>query len=216
SLAAFGQLSWNITDRLTLQAGARLNYDKKSGSYVATVTTGAGTLLVCNPAPVSSVTRDQCATLPPQSYSPAFSDWNISGDITASYHLSGDVLAYATYARAFKSGGINLAGLPLDANNNPILSAATVRPETENHFEAGLKSQFFDRRLTVNLAAFWTEIEDYQATVTNGQLGVLRGYLANAGKVRTRGFELEVSARPTEGLSLYFNGAFTDARYVRF
>ncbi len=216
SLAAFGQLSWHVTDRLTLQPGLRLNYDRKSGSYVATVFDGAGNLLVCNPPPASSVVRDQCASLPPQSYNPRFSDWNISGDFTISYDLAGDVLAYATYARAFKSGGINLSGLPLDAGNNPILSAATVEPETVNHFEAGLKTQWFNRRLTVNLAAFWTEIEDYQATVTNGQLGVLRGYLANADKVRTRGFELEVAARPVRGLSLYFNGAFTDARYVRF
>jgi iron complex outermembrane receptor protein len=216
SLAAFGQLSWDVTNRLTLQAGARLNYDKKEGRYLATVFDGAGNLLVCNPAPASSVTRDRCATLPPQSYNPQFSDWNLSGDVTASYHFAPDVLAYATYARAFKSGGINLAGLPLDANNNPILASATVRPETVNHFEAGLKTQFFDRHLTVNLAGFWSVIDDYQATVTNGQLGVLRGYLANADQVRTRGMELEVAARPINGLSLYFNGAFTDARYVRF
>ncbi|HEY5712138.1 MAG TPA: TonB-dependent receptor [Allosphingosinicella sp.] len=216
SLAAFGQLSWNVTDRLTLQTGLRVNYDQKSGDYVATVFDGAGNLLVCNPPPASSVTRDRCATLPPQTYNPEFSDWNLSGDVTVSYHLSERVLAFATYARAFKSGGINLSGLPLDAANNPILSAATVAPETVNHFELGLKSQFFGRRLTVNLAGFWTEIDDYQATVTNGQLGVLRGYLANADKVRTRGIELEVAARPVRGLSLYFNGAFTDARYIRF
>jgi iron complex outermembrane receptor protein len=216
SLAAFGQLSWRITDRLTLQPGLRVNYDRKSGNYVATVFDGAGNLITCNPPPASSVVRDQCATLPPQSYNPQFSDWNISGDFTISYDLAEDVLAYATYARAFKSGGINLSGLPLDANNLPILSAATVEPETVNHFEVGLKSRFFDRRLTVNVAGFWTEIEDYQATVTNGQLGVLRGYLANAEKVRVRGVELEVAARPVTGLSLYFNGAFTDARYVRF
>ena len=216
SLAAFGQLSWHVTDRLTLQAGARLNYDRKSGRYVATVFDGAGNQIVCNPPPTSSVVRDQCANLPPQSYDPAFSDWNISGDVTASYDLADDILLYGTYARAFKSGGINLAGLPLDAGNNPILTSATVEPESVNHFEAGLKTQFLDRRLTVNVAAFWTEIDDYQATVTNGQLGVLRGYLANADKVRTRGLELEVAARPVEGLSLYFNGAFTDARYVRF
>ncbi|MDQ8757142.1 TonB-dependent receptor [Sphingosinicella sp. LHD-64] len=206
SLAAFAQIGWRVTDRLRLQPGIRINYDKKDGSYVAVVTNGTGTPL----------TSDQRGVLAPQSYEPSFSDWNFSWDFTVSYDLTDDILAYATYARAFKSGGINLSGLPLDANNNPILAVATVDPETVNHFEAGLKTQFFDRRLTVNFTGFWTEIEDYQATVTNGQLGVLRGYLANADKVRTRGFELEVSARPVRGLSLYFNGAFTDASYVRF
>jgi iron complex outermembrane receptor protein len=57
---------------------------------------------------------------------------------------------------------------------------------------------------------------DYQATVTNGQLGVLRGYLANAGLVRVRGVELEFSGRPTDHLNFYLNAAFTDGRYVRF
>jgi iron complex outermembrane receptor protein len=130
--------------------------------------------------------------------------------------VTSDIHAYATYARSYKSGGINLSGLPLDASNNPILSAATVKPEKVNHFELGLKTQFQDRRVTLNLAGFWTEISDYQATVTNGQLGVLRGYLANAGKVRTRGLEFDSAFRPTDRFSFYANGAYTDAKYVKF
>ena len=216
SLAAFGQLSWNVTDRLTLQPGLRLNYDKKSGSYLATVTTGSGQLLVCNPVPVSSVTRDQCATLAPQSYSPSFSDWNVSGDFTVSYKLASDVLAYATYAKSFKSGGINLAGLPLDSNNLPILGAQTVKPEKVNHFEVGFKSQFLDRRVTFNLAGFWTVIRDYQALVNSGAISTVRGYLANADKVRVRGIEADLLVKPTDGLVLNASGAFTDHEYVKF
>ncbi|USI72432.1 TonB-dependent receptor [Sphingomonas morindae] len=207
SLAAFGQIGWHVTDRLRLQPGLRVNYDRKSGAYLATVTTGSGS---------TSLTADQRGVLAPQSYQPRFSAWNLSGDFTASYDLTQALLLYATYARGFKSGGINLSGLPLDAANQPILSAATVKPEREDHVEAGLKSQWFDKRLTLNLAAFWTDVHNYQATVTNGQLGVLRGYLANAGLVRTRGVELEAAARPSTRLSLYANGSFTDARYVHF
>ncbi len=154
--------------------------------------------------------------LAPQSYQPSFTNWNVSGDITASYQIAADVFGYASYARSYKSGGINLSGLPLDGNNNPILAAATVKPEQVSHFELGLKTKFLDRRATVNIAGFWTEIDDYQATVTNGQLGVLRGYLANAGKVRTRGIEVDAAFRPTSRLNLYANAALTDARYVRF
>ncbi len=206
SVAAFGQLSWRITEGLKLQPGLRVNYDKKTGSYIATVVNGTRT----------SLTADQRGVLAPQSYDAEFSDWNASGDLTLSYEFAPDILAFATYAKSFKSGGINLSGLPLDASNNPILSATTVRPEKVDHYEIGLKTQLFDRRATFNLAAFWTQIDDYQATVTNGQLGVIRGYLANAEKVRVRGVEADLSVRPSSQLSLYVNGAYTDAKYLRF
>ena len=207
SAAAFGKVTWHVTDAFSIAPGLRVNYDKKRGSYVSVVTTGSGSTTLSN---------DQRGVLAPQSYEPDFDNWNVSGDITAAYDLSSDVHAYATYARSYKSGGINLSGLPLDGQNNPIVSAATVEPEKVNHYELGLKTQFFDRRATVNLAGFWTDISDYQATVTNGQLGVLRGYLANAGKVRTRGVEVDTAFRPTERLNIYANGAFTDAKYVNF
>ena len=207
SAAVFGKLTWHASDAFQIAGGLRVNYDKKDGSYVSVVTTGAGS---------ATLNSDQRGVLAPQSYAPQFDKWNVSGDITAAYTLTRDIHAYATYARSYKSGGINLSGLPLDGANNPILSAATVKPEQVNHYELGLKTQFFDRRATVNFAAFWTDISDYQATVTNGQLGVLRGYLANAGKVRTRGIEIDSAFRPTSRFNLYANGAFTDAKYVKF
>ena len=218
SAALFGKLTWNVSDRFQIAPGLRLNYDKKDGDYVSTVTTGTGAVLNCSATAQggSAVVRDQCGVLAPQSYRPNFDNWNLSGDITAAYTVASDIHAYASYARSYKSGGINLSGLPLDAANAPILSAATVKPEKVNHFELGLKTQFLDRRLTLNLAGFWTEISDYQATVTNGQLGVLRGYLANAGKVRTRGLEFDSAFRPSSRFSVYANGAYTDAKYVEF
>lgn len=207
SAALFGKLTWHVSDKLQISPGARLNYDEKEGSYVSVVTNGQGS---------TNLTSDQRGVLAPQSYAPKFDNWNLSGDITVAYQFSPDIHSYATYARSYKSGGINLSGLPLDANNNPILSTATVKPETVNHYEIGLKTQLLDRRATINLAGFWTDIYDYQATVNNYQLAVLRGYLANAGQVRTRGIELDSAFRPTAGLNLYVNAAFTDAKYVRF
>ena len=84
-------------------------------------------------------------------------------------------MLFATYAKSFKSGGVNLNGVPSGTNGTPLLAAATVKPEDINHFEIGLKTQFLDRRATFNLSGFWTDIRNFQANVTNGQLGVLRG-----------------------------------------
>ncbi|MGO1305712.1 MAG: TonB-dependent receptor, partial [Sphingomonas parapaucimobilis] len=160
SAALFGKLTWHVDDRLSVSPGLRLNYDRKDGSYVSTVTNGAGS---------TTLTSDQRGVLAPQNYTPSFTNWNLSGDLTIAYEFNPNVHYYATYARSYKSGGINLSGLPLDAQNNPILATQTVRPEKVNHFELGLKTQFADRRATVNIAGFWTEIGDYQATVNNLQ-----------------------------------------------
>ena len=206
SLATFGQLTWHVGEKLRLQPGLRVNYDKKDGKYIATVTNGTNTPL----------TAAQIGVLAPQAYEPQFSDTNVSGDFTVSYDLAANVLGYATYARSFKSGGINLSGLPLDANNAPITAVQTVEPEKVNHYEAGLKTQWFDRLVTANFAGFWTEISDYQATVTNSQANVIRGYLANADKVRVRGVEVDLSVRPTDRVNLYVNSAFTDHEYESF
>jgi iron complex outermembrane receptor protein len=206
SVAAFGQLTWRVTDNLRLQPGLRVNYDKKDGKYIATVTNATNTPL----------TPAQSGVLAPQNYQPEFSDTNVSGDFTVSYKLAQDVLAYATYANTFKSGGINLSGLPLDAAGNPITAVETVKPETINHYEVGLKTQFFNHKAILNVAGFWTSIDDYQATVTNSQANVIRGYLANAEKVDVRGVEVDFSIRPIERLNLYVNGVYTDHEYTSF
>jgi iron complex outermembrane receptor protein len=218
SLALFGQLSWKITDTLTIQPGVRLNYDKKSGFYQRRVYNGAGVEISCfNPAPTAgTVLAAQCGVYSPQTSAPSVSDWNFSYDFNVNYKIARDVLVYATYAKSFKTVGINQNGLPTDANGNPILSAGTIKPENVNHFEIGLKTQFLDRRATFNLSAFRTDIKDFQANVNNGQLGVLRGYLANAGKVRSQGIEADFNFKPSDRFVAYVNGAYTDAKYVRF
>jgi iron complex outermembrane receptor protein len=215
SAAAYGQATWKVTDRFHIQPGLRLNYDNKKGHYSSVVTDGQGNLVVFSPTNTSRQLA-QLAVLPPQTFDARFSSWNLSGDLTLTYDVARDVHAYATYARSFKSGGINLNGVPADAAGNPLLAAATVKPERINHFELGLKTQFWERRGTLNLAAFRTDVGNFQALVQNGQLGVLRGYLANAEKVRTQGVEAEFSLRPSERFNLYANGAYTDAKYVRF
>jgi iron complex outermembrane receptor protein len=125
-------------------------------------------------------------------------------------------MGYATYAHGFKSAGINMNGLPL-SNGVSVQSAATVRPEKIDNFELGLKTQLFDRRATFNLAAFWTEIKDYQTTVTSSPSGgVVLAYLANANKVRVRGVEADFNFKVSRRLTVYANGAFTDGKYVNF
>jgi iron complex outermembrane receptor protein len=232
SFAVFGKLNWAVTDKFHVQPGLRVNYDKKSGYYNAivsiansqynfTATADNVATLLANAKAVSTAAgttfQNQINTLAPQRYSPEFSAWNVSGDLTLSYDFASDVHGYATYSRSFKSGGINLSGLPLNSTSTGVdLTTQTVKPEKVNAYEIGLKTQFLDRRLTLNVAGFWTDIKDYQATVNNNAINVIRGYLANAGAVRSRGFEFDSSFRPSPRFNLYVNGAYTDAKYIKF
>uniref|UniRef100_UPI003B3B8473 TonB-dependent receptor n=1 Tax=Sphingomonas sp. TaxID=28214 RepID=UPI003B3B8473 len=218
SAAAFGKLTFKLTDAFSIAPGFRVNYDRKKGLYdsVVTGTASTGVRQIVDFVSTDPWIVAQRGVQAPQTFRTNFSDWNLSYDVTASYEVSADILGYATYSRAFKSGGVNLNGVPNDANGVPQTQVAQVDPEKVDHFEVGLKTQFLDRRATFNLTGFWTDIRDYQALVNNGQTSVLRGYLANADRVRSRGIEAEFSIRPTQRINAYVNGTYTDAEYVRF
>lgn len=208
SAALFGQVEWSVTDRLRVMPGLRLNYDEKEVDYASFVYGGLQTT-------DAALIALQRSILAPQSYAAKTDDTNISGQITVAYEVSDAVNAYATYATSFKSVGLNLGGVPNNAAGAPALDAATVRPEEVTHYEAGIKTQP-TRRITANFTVYQTEIKDFQAQVVNASVGVLRGYLANADKVRVRGAEFDGQARIGDGLTLYAAAAYTDAIYAAF
>jgi iron complex outermembrane receptor protein len=208
SAALFGQLQWSVTDRLRVLPGVRLNYDRKGVDFDQEV---YGGLQTTNPALVAL----KLSVLAPQAYTANVDDTNTSGQITAAFKINAKANLYGTFATGFKSVGLNLNGLPTDALGRPILSTATVKPEDVHNFEAGLKTTPHSN-VTANVAVFDTEIKNYQAQVTNGDIGVVRGYLANADKVRVRGAEFDSNARLNRNFYLYGALAYTDAKYVSF
>jgi len=208
STAVFGQVEYAITERIRLIPGLRYNYDNKKIDYNQTV---YGGLQTTNAALIAL----QRSILSPLAYTANIGDHNVSGQMTISYKTSATSNAYATYSNGFKSIGLNLGGVPTDAAGNPITSAATVRPEQVRHVELGFKSQP-KPGYTANLAVYNTNIRDFQTQVVNSQVGVLRGYLANAKKVRVRGVEFDGSAKLNPELTVYGAVAFTDGRYMSF
>ncbi len=219
SAALYGQATWKVTEALAIQPGVRLNYDWKKGSYDSVVTNAAGNLVkfATTGGPANSAAEvSQLSQLAPESFAARFSKWNLSYDLTASYALGRDLHAYASYAHSFKSGGVNLNGVPADSSGVPLLQYATVKPEAVDHVEAGIKTQWFGRRATFNFDAFRTDIHDYQAIVNNGQQTALRGYVDNAPLVRVQGIEWDLALRPGPRFNAYANGAVNDGTYLRF
>jgi iron complex outermembrane receptor protein len=208
SAAVFGQVEWAVTDRVRLLPGLRFNYDQKEVDFDQRV---YGGLQTTDPALIAL----QRSVLAPQAYATDVDDTNTSGQLTLAYRVTQTVNAYGTYATSFKSVGLNLNGVPTDALGNPVLSAATVKPEDVRHFEVGVKTEPRPG-LTANLTVFDTHITDFQTQVVNAQVGVLRGYLANAEKVRVRGAEFDGSARVSSGLTFYGSVAYVDGIYVSF
>ncbi|MDP4360895.1 TonB-dependent receptor, partial [Escherichia coli] len=76
-------------------------------------------------------------------------------------------MAYASYARVQKSGGINMSGLPVNTVNQAVLATAVIKPEKNGTWEAGLKTRFFDNALTFNLTGYRIEVKDFQANVVD-------------------------------------------------
>ncbi|PYR46099.1 MAG: TonB-dependent receptor [Acidobacteria bacterium] len=208
SAAVFGQLQWTLNDRVRLLPGLRFNYDQKAVDFEQQI---YGGLQTDNPVLVAL----QRSVLAPQAYKTDVSDTNTSGQVTLAYKATDKVNAYATYATGFKSVGLNLNGLPTDALGRAVLSAATVKPEDVRNFEVGIKTTPL-QNVTANLTVFDTEIKNFQTQVTNGSVGVIRGYLANAEKVRVRGAEFDGSYRASRRLTFYGAAAYTDGKYVTF
>ncbi|MBX9605151.1 MAG: TonB-dependent receptor [Gammaproteobacteria bacterium] len=209
SYAVFGEASRRVLERLDLTGGVRWTEEDKHGRFNTRVFGGLATR---DPALVAL----QRSILRPQSYRAALTDGSASGRVAAAWHWRQDFMTYASWARGFKSGGINMSGLPLDANGLPAVAFAKVRPEEVTTYELGLKSHWLDERLTLNLALFHTEVRDFQANVVDSSPGALRGYLANIDKVRVKGAELDGAFNVSPRWRLHFAAAWTDAEYARY
>jgi iron complex outermembrane receptor protein len=207
STAVFGQLDWKITDRLHLLPGVRYNYDKKKVDYDRQT---YGGLQTTDPALIAL----KKLVYTDQAFQSDVDDTNFSGNITLSYKASDRVIAYATYAKGYKPVGVNLGGLPTLAGQ-PILELAVIKPEEVNHYEVGVKTSPFKNSI-LNFTLFNTDTKDFQTAVQAAELGVNRGYLANADKVRVRGAEIDASIVVNRNLTL--NGAlsYTEGIYVKF
>lgn len=209
SYAAYAQATWHITEDFRVTPGVRYTKEEKTGDFTQVASGGLATTDAALITAKRGIARDQ-------KYYAEFSDSSPTGQLNLAYDLNDDQLVYLNWARGYKSGGINAAGIPTDAAGNPSLVSATVQPEKSTTVELGLKSQWLDRRLTTNFAVYDTQVTDYQANVVDAGPGALRGYLANIEKVSVRGFEFDSRAQLTDSWSVYATYAYTDGQYDSF
>jgi hypothetical protein len=130
--------------------------------------------------------------------------------VTPSWTVAPDNLLYFKYSHGVKSGGFNTAAtLPV--------ALLAVEPEELDAFELGYKSQWFDRRLTFNATLFHYDYHNVQINVVGPNPGAVGGatvsYLQNASKAHVNGAEIELEARPVDGLTLTGAVGILDTKY---
>jgi iron complex outermembrane receptor protein len=183
--AAFGQATLDIMAGTRVIAGLRVNRENISYQFFK-YTTG-------------------------QVFGRADSDTVVTGKFGLQHDLARDVMVFATYVRGYKGQAYDLTS----ALNPTIAANFPIKAEHSNDYEIGLRSQFLDRRVTLNLTGFWTNYSNFQAQGLLPDVA-LTPVLANVGSVRTRGIEFESSARVTNALRLNAGITFTDAKITDY
>jgi len=215
SAAAFVNVDWEIVKGLHVLPGLRFNYDKKDVVYDRKTYGGLDTATYNGTQAEKVILQGyKDGVYSNQAYSANADEDNLTYQLTLQYRVNKRINAFATYSTSFKPVGVNVAGLPT-VNGKPATDLAVIKPEDVKNIELGIKTNPIDN-FTLNLAYFNTNIENYQANVQSPELGVNRGYLANAEEVNVKGFEIDANIIANNHFSFYGALAYTDAKYVKF
>ncbi|MCK9505832.1 MAG: TonB-dependent receptor [Porticoccaceae bacterium] len=211
SYAVFGQIDYHLTETVTLIAGLRASQDKKSFSQenfqdFALVDDvdfdGVSDFFAPNIVSLqnlqSNIFNDSTA--------PDFTEIDedgVSGTLQLNWQPNDDSLYYASFRRGLKAGGFNNGVVPL------ALSPESYPYEQEvlHAYELGAKLAFWDGRSRLNMATFYYDYQDYQASSFE-DLGI---FFENR-EAYILGAEVELFANPVEGLDIIVGSSFLETR----
>lgn len=207
----FGQANWHISDMFTLVTGVRYTEEDKDFLHCGVGFGDVATQTCFFDNQFLSFNSDtdigDGVKANGVAQNEGVNQWsNVSPKIGINATLTDDLFAYASWTRGFRSGGFNGRG-------NVPQTAGPFDEEKADSYEVGAKWDGLDNRLRVNLTLFWTEFNGLQRTIirpapgSGGQETVTE----NAAKARSRGLELEVTAIPTEGLTIGGSLGYLDA-----
>lgn len=232
SYAFYSQIDWHFTDKLTLILGGRYSKEKKfnvfgmaindsnclpgTAPFAVAAADTSGTLVgaACNGVPFAGTdVTDVFDFNPAVLFGPASRSWdNFSPRVGVDFQMTEDVLLFAFWQRAYKSGGLgNNAG-------TETVFLAGFDPERVDNYEIGIKSDWLDNTLRINLNAFHSQYANLvrgvirAANTSTGQ----ETFNDNAAGARSFGVELEFSFIPTEGLTFYGVVGWLDMKYKNF
>ncbi|VVT00217.1 TonB-dependent receptor [Erythrobacter sp. EC-HK427] len=224
STALFGEGTFEITPELTLTAGARYTWEDKTWlgrqqTFIPALEGGFDLGLTIDEALDASVYNFPAGVIQVEDSASQLT-WRVS----LGYQATPDLFLYSTVSRGFKAGGFNdqiggfaAFGTDLDAFAE---AAQATDPETANSYEAGFKADLFDDLMRFNLTGFHVEYNDLQRQlnvplVVNGSPNQVTIFV-NAASAEVSGIEAELTAEPTDNLTLRGVLGYQDARYGEY
>ena len=222
SKAWFGSISYRATDDFEVTLGAR-SIDESKSAYngYTDFSFNAADGRAANPVydDVSAAGYNEhdfrgLASIPGASYETPEKSWSETIiTASASYRISDQSLAYASYSEGFRSGGFSI-------RNASGPDRAGYNPETADQFEIGVKNDFLDNRLRVNLAYYVLNREGAQfssiITLPPGSIPGTTTYINNGGESESKGIEIEGQWFMNDNLRLIFNYGTIDVENSAF
>ncbi|MHA4811687.1 TonB-dependent receptor [Flavitalea flava] len=189
-MAYYGQATYALSKKVNLTAGLRYDYEHQRQEILAEY----------QHDPDPSFMKIQPDTAGNTSFG-AFSP-----KLAIDYHLSANSLLYGVYSRGFRTGG--MSQYSFQPGSPPLVG---FKPEYSSNYEVGIKNSLWHNALRVNLAAFYSHINDAQVPtlVLPDAITVTR----NSGRLNNMGVEAEISAAPFRGLSVDYNFGYTHSRF---
>jgi iron complex outermembrane receptor protein len=211
----YGRVTWEFRPRTALIVGLRYNYDQLSYRHFQADYTAIP------PGP----NGEPPVIFHNLSASGSDSESTVVGDLSLQRKFGTGSMAYITYARGYAPAAYNTVNKLTQATSPAQTGAlgATIdnlsdplaEKEDIDHFELGTKGRYFDNRLSVNAALFYTVYKNFQVQIfdqTNTSLSPPL-ILANAGKAQTQGLEIDTALAVTDRLRLDLNAAYIDAEF---
>lgn len=203
TLAAFGQLRWSLSDRLTLIFGGRYSSEDKSFRFERYFREYGTDIIRTGPGPSPGG--------PALAVSADRSEDEFTGSVTAQWFAGDDSMFYASIAQGHKTGGFSDR---IDSPGAPFEFDA----ELNDTFELGTKNTFADGAVSFNATLFYMDIEGLQAAtqVTEPGTGIGVFSVSNAADSTVQGLETELAWNVNGSLTLGGNFAFIDATFDEF
>lgn len=136
-------------------------------------------------------------------YSSDLDDSEVLPKFSVAYDFTDKIMAYFSASKGYLTGGYHYSGATGKDN-------LTYDPEYTWNYEIGLKTSWWDNKVIANLSAFYIDMKDKQVSEWNPNSGVSQ--ITNAAKAHSMGAELELQARPAQGLELIAGVGYTEAK----